>query len=64
MDFLRAVQREIALPAFAIGGIHRANVAQVLDTGFRRIAVSGAVAAADEPAIAAAALRDVLFEAG
>jgi thiamine-phosphate pyrophosphorylase len=60
LRFLRAVQRDVQLPAFAIGGINHANVAQVLDTGFRRIAVSAAVTAASDPAAAARTLLETL----
>jgi thiamine-phosphate pyrophosphorylase len=47
---LRAVAAEIRLPAFAIGGIHPSNLAEVLAAGVRRVAVSGAVATAADPA--------------
>ena len=57
---LRAVAAEIRLPAFAIGGITRENLPEVLATGFRRIAVSGAVAAATDPATAANELSAAL----
>ncbi len=56
-ELLRAVAAEIRLPAFAIGGITAANVDQVLDAGFSRIAVSGAVTAAQDPATAARQLQ-------
>jgi thiamine-phosphate pyrophosphorylase len=59
-DLLRAVAAEIRLPAFAIGGITRANLSEVLATGFCRIAVSGAVAAASDPARAAKELLAAL----
>jgi thiamine-phosphate pyrophosphorylase len=62
LNFLRAVQAEIQLPAFAIGGIDTRNVAQVLDTGCRRIAVSAAVTTADDPAAAVRTLRSTLGE--
>jgi len=60
LDFLRTVGPELQVPAFAIGGIHSTNVAQVLATGFRRIAVSAAVTAASEPATAARSLLERL----
>ena len=53
LDLLRAVAAEIRLPAFAIGGITAENLADVLATGFPRIAVSAAVTAAADPAEAA-----------
>ena len=53
VELLRTVALEIRLPAFAIGGIARENLPEVLSTGIRRIAVSGAVAKSDDPAMAA-----------
>ena len=62
VEFLRAVAGEIRLPAFAIGGIDRENLPEVLATGIGRVAVSRAVTAAPDPAAAArellAALED------
>lgn len=56
------VERAAALgtdrPWFAIGGIDLDNVDQVLDAGARRIVVVRAVTEAEDPAAAAAALRD------
>lgn len=43
LPFLRQVAAEIALPVFAIGGITAENLPQVLETGMKRVAVSGAV---------------------
>jgi thiamine-phosphate pyrophosphorylase len=48
------------VPAFAIGGIHRDNLDQVLQTGIRRIAVSQAVHAAAKPAAEAMWLKSRL----
>lgn len=48
LDFLRQVAAEIKLPAFAIGGITLENVEQVLGTGIKRVAVSGAASDAHE----------------
>jgi len=56
LELLRAVAAEIRLPAFAIGGIGPENIAEVLQTGIGRIAVSGAVLSAADPAAAALAL--------
>jgi thiamine-phosphate pyrophosphorylase len=57
LDLLRAVAAEIRLPAFAIGGISRDNLSQVLHAGISRIAVSGAVCSAADPG---AVVRDLL----
>jgi thiamine-phosphate pyrophosphorylase len=53
VELLHAVAHEIRLPAFAIGGVGPVNLDAVLQAGFTRIAVSGAVAAAAEPQQAA-----------
>jgi thiamine-phosphate pyrophosphorylase len=60
LEFLRQVAAEISLPTFAIGGITRDNVQQVLATGFARIAVSGAIAASNNPGDEISALLDAL----
>jgi thiamine-phosphate pyrophosphorylase len=50
LPLLREVASRVSVPAFAIGGIDRHNLAQVVATGIRRIAVSAAVqTAADLP---------------
>ncbi len=54
---LRAVSAEVRLPSFAIGGINCANLAEVVEAGFARVAVGGAVVAASDPA---AAVRELL----
>ncbi len=58
VELLRAVAEEIRLPAFAIGGIDRENLGEVLAAGFTRIAVSGAITAAADPAQAAKELLE------
>lgn len=60
VELLRAVAAEISLPAFAIGGITRENLPEVLAAGFTRIAVSAAVTSADDPAGAAKELLGLL----
>ncbi len=60
LNFLRQVAAEISLPAFAIGGINLANVAEVRAAGFSRIAVSAAVTQANDPAGAVKELKQRL----
>ncbi|TWT31738.1 thiamine phosphate synthase [Blastopirellula retiformator] len=60
LDLVRQVAAEIRLPAFAIGGISAENVTQVIEAGLCRVAVSGAVAAAEDTQKAAANLRSIL----
>jgi thiamine-phosphate pyrophosphorylase len=52
-ELLHSVRAEIRLPAFAIGGITADNLSRVLATGFTRVAVSGAISGAENPAAAA-----------
>lgn len=63
VELLRTVRAEIGLPAFAIGGIDRTNLHEVLAIGLTRIAVSGAVLSADEPGRAAQQLAAQLAAA-
>ncbi len=60
LELLRAVAAEIRLPAFAIGGITPENLPEVLAAGFTRVAVSGAITAADDPTAAARELCTAL----
>jgi thiamine-phosphate pyrophosphorylase len=50
LDFLRAVRDLATPPAFAIGGVDGDNLRLVLGTGFQRVAVSGVVVNARDPA--------------
>ena len=54
LELLRQVAQEIALPAFAIGGISLDNLPQVLETGLRRVAVAAAL---QEPSVGGAMLE-------
>jgi thiamine-phosphate pyrophosphorylase len=60
LDFVRQACADTSLPAFAIGGIGLDNVAQVVAAGARRIAVSHAICAADDPRLVAQRLRKSL----
>jgi thiamine-phosphate pyrophosphorylase len=62
LELVRQVAASIRLPAFAIGGINRENLAQVLAAGLRRVAVSGAVTGAANPAAAAKELLERRWE--
>jgi thiamine-phosphate pyrophosphorylase len=61
LDFVKQAMAETSLPAFAIGGIHGDNVAQVRAAGAQRIAVSHAVCAAGDPRGVAQKLRQALL---
>lgn len=43
LALLQEVAREVTVPAFAIGGIHLENLAEVLGTGIQRVAVASAI---------------------
>jgi thiamine-phosphate pyrophosphorylase len=60
IEFVRAAVKETSLPAFAIGGINTRTIDAVVAAGARRVAVSHAVAQADEPRAAAAQLLAAL----
>jgi thiamine-phosphate pyrophosphorylase len=62
LELLRAVAAEIRLPAFAIGGISRENLADVLATGIERVAVASAVAIATSLRTAAEEMLSMLSD--
>jgi thiamine-phosphate pyrophosphorylase len=64
LEFVRAASEETTLPAFALGGINVGNVSQVVSAGATRIAVSAAIASADEPRAVATALKNRLANPG
>ncbi len=64
LDFIRQATAETTLPAFALGGITLGNVREVVAAGAKRIAVSAAIARAEDPAAVAQAFMQVLNSAG
>jgi len=60
LEALRTVRAAVTLPIFAIGGVKRANLDDVLAAGADGIAVISAVIAADDPTAAAQELRAAL----
>jgi len=60
LDFVRIASAETSLPAFALGGINAENIAEVVAAGARRVAVSAAICAAQEPEQAARFLKSAL----
>ena len=57
LELVRFAGAHAPVPFFAIGGIDASNVDAVVESGARRIAVVRAIAEADDPQAAAAALR-------
>ena len=53
LDYARQVAAEITIPAVAIAGINAQNIAQVMSTGLRAVAVTAAVT--EQPDVAGAA---------
>jgi thiamine-phosphate pyrophosphorylase len=51
---------ETSLPAFVIGGITPDTIADAIAAGARRVAVSQAICAAEDPRAVAAALSKIL----
>ncbi|MCA1689291.1 MAG: thiamine phosphate synthase, partial [Actinobacteria bacterium] len=64
LDLVRYAAGHAPVPFFAIGGIDAGNVASIRAAGAARIAVVRAIAAAADPAAAAAALREEVTVVG
>jgi thiamine-phosphate pyrophosphorylase len=63
LEFVAAAARLAKVPLIAIGGINRDNVASVVASGARAVAVFSAVIAADDPRAAARSLKDAVLSA-
>ena len=62
LDFVQAATAETSLPAFAPAGIGPDNIGQVVAAGSRRVAVSSAICAAEDPEQAARLLKTALTD--
>jgi len=60
LDFVRQAAGLTTLPVFVIGGVNADNISQAVAAGARRVAVSAAICAADDPRSVAARLRSML----
>jgi thiamine-phosphate pyrophosphorylase len=60
LEFVRQAAALTTLPAFVIGGVNASNIGEAVTAGAKRVAVSAAICEADEPAVAARALRGAL----
>jgi thiamine-phosphate pyrophosphorylase len=60
LDFVRQAMAETTLPAFVIGGVSLETIDAAVAAGARRVAVSGAIATAEDPRSVAATLLAAL----
>jgi thiamine-phosphate pyrophosphorylase len=60
LELVRYAAAHARKPFFAIGGLHAANIAPVLEAGARRAVVLRAIAGAEDPQAAARELRQRL----
>jgi thiamine-phosphate pyrophosphorylase len=63
LDFVRLAAAETSLPAFVIGGVTLETIAAAVAAGARRVAVSQAICATEDPRTVAAEMRRILDEA-
>ncbi|MCE9531032.1 MAG: thiamine phosphate synthase [Planctomycetes bacterium] len=60
LEFVKAALAETSLPAFVIGGINERTIGDAIAVGAKRVAVSAAIACAEDPRTAARCLHDAL----
>jgi len=63
LDFVREVAAEITLPWYPIGGINAENIAQLIEAGATRAAVTGAICSVEDARTAAQEMQRQLAEA-
>ena len=64
VELVRYAAAKAPVPFFAIGGLNEGNVDEVLEAGARRVCVLRAISDAENPEVAARALREHLDAAG
>ena len=62
LRFLGEVIERISIPAFAIGGIDATNLSDVINVGMRRVALSSAIHASNQPFEQAAMIKARLLD--
>ena len=60
---LREIRKAVRLPLVGIGGLNRENAAEVIRNGADGVAVVSAIVAAENPQMAADALKQIIIEA-
>lgn len=60
LGILKSVANCVDMPVFAIGGINAANIKEVLSSGIKNVACISAIEYAQNPAMAAKELKDIL----
>jgi thiamine-phosphate pyrophosphorylase len=60
LELVRYAAAHSPVPFFAIGGLDASNMAEAVDAGATRVCVLRAIAAADDPELAARSLRELL----
>lgn len=61
IDYLKRVVKRIKIPIFAIGGINRSNIDDVMSTGVHGVAVIGAIINSKDPAAETHKLRKTIY---
>jgi thiamine-phosphate pyrophosphorylase len=60
LDFVRQAAAETTLPLFVLGGVNASNIGEAFAAGAKRVAVSHAIAQAEDPRVIALQLRHAL----
>jgi thiamine-phosphate pyrophosphorylase len=60
VEQLKEIVAEIKIPTFAIGGINKENIQELIETGVKRVAIGAAITKAKEPMKSARELRQMM----